>query len=370
VGVKQQSPNTPEYKDLPEGLGGDANEAEVEIEGIPCEALLDTGATISTVSEKFYKESLPGLELHELKSILKIDCANGQLLPYYGYIEVKVCVPGLTGTEGVTTIVLVTPESHYNKRVPLLLGTNLIKSIMDDCKEQAGPKFLQRMALSTPWWVAFQYMSTKERALSRSKGKVGLVKCAFGGMVRVPSNKTVTVRGYVTDSIPYKGCAMLHQTKKTVLPDGVEILPTLVDFQGEDDVLVAVDIANVTRYPVSIPSRALLCELQLVDMADEETDTEPDMDEQGARSQVKMKAQVAEMHVDMENQKTDKVEDTDTDTKPKSTRNRTQDDMELLSRFELEHEDVNADAEERKRGTPTPRAHIPEDRGERSEAES
>ncbi len=253
---------------------GEANEAQIEVEGIACEALLDTGATISTVSERFYREALSSLELHQINDIIKIECASGQLLPYMGYVEATVYVPGLTGKEGQETIFLVTPDTDYNSRIPVLLGTNILKPIMEGCKKEAGPLFLQRIALSTPWWLAFRCISVQERAVLRSNGKVGVVKCATAETIMIPSNKSITVPGFITDVISSDCLAMVHPAEKTVLAEGVEV--TMVDLRDCKGTCL-VEIANTTKRPVIIPPRALLCELQHVDMVNQDQEKQTKM---------------------------------------------------------------------------------------------
>lgn len=51
-------------------------------------ALVDTVSGISTISEKFYRENLQHRELQSLYDILQIECANGESLPYLGFVEV------------------------------------------------------------------------------------------------------------------------------------------------------------------------------------------------------------------------------------------------------------------------------------------
>ena len=68
---------------------GSPNESEVIVNGIQTKVLLDTESTVSTVSETFYKSNLSDLTMHPLDLNLKIECADGQHLPYLGYTEVK-----------------------------------------------------------------------------------------------------------------------------------------------------------------------------------------------------------------------------------------------------------------------------------------
>lgn len=81
---------------LPSGLVGDSNEVEICIDGIKTRALLDTGSTISTINEVFLKHRFPNIEVAPLQTIMVIEYAWGQLLPYSGYVELYIDVKGIT----------------------------------------------------------------------------------------------------------------------------------------------------------------------------------------------------------------------------------------------------------------------------------
>ncbi len=198
-------------------MGGPANEAGITIEGIDCCALLDTGSTITTVSESFYKEQLSEIPLHTLEEILEIECADGNFLPYTGYIEASVSIPSIADEAEHTTILLVIPDTEYNRRVPVLLGTNVLRPLMDMCQQQNGPRYLQTVARSTPWWLTFRSIHVEDKALDRTEGRLGLVKSAHRDTVIIPKNGSAMVSAFVTDKLTCNRLAMMHPTAKTVL---------------------------------------------------------------------------------------------------------------------------------------------------------
>lgn len=100
--------------DTPGELIGESQETKIELGGIQCISLLDTGSTVSTVNEWFYREHLSSLPMYALENILQIECADGQMLPYAGYIEASVLVPDITGKENYA-ILLVVPDTEYGK---------------------------------------------------------------------------------------------------------------------------------------------------------------------------------------------------------------------------------------------------------------
>ena len=68
-----------------EGLFGGGNEVELLVYNyIPTHA---AGSTVSTISKMFYNEHCSNNPIKPLGSILKIECGDGELLPYKGMVE-------------------------------------------------------------------------------------------------------------------------------------------------------------------------------------------------------------------------------------------------------------------------------------------
>lgn len=93
------SPNESETKksSLFDRIVGSANESTVYINGVETSGLIDTGSMITSVSESFYKSLSPLPHLHDMTDLgLSIQGANGQSLPYKGYIEAEFSAPLLS----------------------------------------------------------------------------------------------------------------------------------------------------------------------------------------------------------------------------------------------------------------------------------
>ena len=107
-------------KHVPGELVGSPNEVSVFLANSKIQALLDTGSTVSTISVKFYRRFLSDTcELMSITDLLHVECADGNLLQYSGYIETEVAIPGLCG-ESLACLLLVVPESSYTKDSPLI----------------------------------------------------------------------------------------------------------------------------------------------------------------------------------------------------------------------------------------------------------
>jgi hypothetical protein len=129
------------------------------------------------VSETFHRENLAHLNIEPLNELLHIECADGEALPYAGYIEANVSCNGIGGVDktAVPCLLLVVPDSKYNSRVPLLLGTNILETLLDTTRERHGPRYLQTAKLTTPWYLAFRCMSLRERDLRRNQNRLAWV---------------------------------------------------------------------------------------------------------------------------------------------------------------------------------------------------
>ena len=107
-------------------LVGASHVMKIRIGGKECDGLIDTGSMITTVGEEFYRKELNSLEIKPLSTLLEIEGAGGQCVPYLGMIEVGMEIPG---SEQLDVPVLVVPATKFNSSVPVIVGTNVLKAI-------------------------------------------------------------------------------------------------------------------------------------------------------------------------------------------------------------------------------------------------
>ena len=113
---------------------GSSNEDNILICGVNTLGLLDSGSRITSISEAFYETLDPKPTLHSITEFgLSVTCANGTELPYKGYIEADIVVPSL-GNTTYKAPVLVVENTDYNRRVPVIIGTNVIRFVQASFK--------------------------------------------------------------------------------------------------------------------------------------------------------------------------------------------------------------------------------------------
>lgn len=114
----------PQSKTLPRQLIGEKCTAVVQVFGKDCNCLLDTGSQVTTVAQSFYNTNLFDQPIHPISQLLAVEGANGQLVPYLGYVEVCIKFPKefIYSEPEIHTLALVVPDVSSSSEVPLLIG--------------------------------------------------------------------------------------------------------------------------------------------------------------------------------------------------------------------------------------------------------
>ena len=120
-------------------LIGEPSKAIVKIEGQKFDSLIDSGAQISQLMESLVKAL--DLKIRNLKEILPLEGAAGIKVPYLGYVEAPLEIPGVDAFNE-DCLFLVMPDHKYGHRVPVTIGTLHIDMIL----EQATKDELDQLA--------------------------------------------------------------------------------------------------------------------------------------------------------------------------------------------------------------------------------
>lgn len=238
---------------------GHSNECRVSVNEQLFNSLLDTGANVSTICHGAFVNAFPNIEVKPLKDFhLDIECAGDQKLPYSGYVAVDIGVPGVV--DPVCCLLLVTPDTRYSQKVPIILGTNVLKPLMDATEQQHGTRFQQKVKMPDALYFTFRCMKLQNRLQNRSSGRLAVVKCAVARKIVIPENTTMVIEGKFDKKQFTSGeIGIMQPIQQSALPDGVCITPTLVDSCQDS---VPVELSNLTTRPIVIVSDSILCQVQ------------------------------------------------------------------------------------------------------------
>lgn len=112
---------------------GSKSTANVKVNRVDCNSLLDTGSQVTTVSKSFYDLHLSDHTIHTVSDILEVEGANGQSVPYSGYIHLNLQFPKefIACEPEVQTLALVVSDVRSNSNIPVLIGTNTLDSLYE-----------------------------------------------------------------------------------------------------------------------------------------------------------------------------------------------------------------------------------------------
>ena len=180
---------------------GRANETEIEIDGNISKALIDSGTMISKMSKGYCDELR--YEIQPLDRLVPIEGSGGVDIPYLGYVEVRMQIPGICSFNQDFLMLISHKTVHYHRRVPIQVGSHIIDQVNNSITEE------ELQSLSQSWKLAF--MSTivskssqvgdQEFDLDQVKGKVVTTK-----KMKIPTFQTVITKGLTKSHWTPKAC--------------------------------------------------------------------------------------------------------------------------------------------------------------------
>ena len=175
-------------------LFGEANETVTIINGHACIGLLDTGSQITSIAESFYRRHLADCTIQPLGNLVRVVGAGGQDIPYLGYTTVKIQFPveDVAINTSFDTPVLVVPDNEYNRRVPVIVGTNLVRRSKCCCESEGGSRFLQTRRISSAWQRVYKSMCHQEKCFARDSQGIK-VQSTTRHAITIGSHQTKTV---------------------------------------------------------------------------------------------------------------------------------------------------------------------------------
>ena len=96
---------------------GRANETEVAMDGNISKALIDSGAMILMMRKGYCDEH--EYEIQPLDQLFPIEGSGGSDVPYLGYVEVRMQIPGISSLDQDVLMLISHTTTHYHRRVPI-----------------------------------------------------------------------------------------------------------------------------------------------------------------------------------------------------------------------------------------------------------
>ena len=223
---------------------GKANEVKVLANNVEVTALLDTGSMVSTMSTSLC--STLGLPIQQLDKVFSVRGAGGHNVPYRGVVEVKLSSTKV-GLSDLVTVMLVVPDTEYHRRVPVLIGTNVLNTVKDIVNT------------SDQVWRNTLTMLAKHQALSESPDSLGSL--TITKPLTVPARGRVMVYGQTRVKAICQQLNICLDGAKG-LPRGVLATPCVNTITpGHSRSKLPVELVNHLSQDVTIPAKARICDL-------------------------------------------------------------------------------------------------------------
>ena len=233
---------------------GPANVVEVVVEGIGCDALVDTGSMVTTIAESFWRTKLASVPLRPLQDLISVEDANGLEVKYLGFVEVSLRMRnGIAGPEQMHRApVLVVVDTQYNAKVPLIIGTNIIRRCYMRGVDHSGTKFWLNTQVQPAWHMAFD---TFQASTSSPKVKVQLVT---NSQIPLAPGEAALLEGQTTVDRRH---SLTSKSKKSPLI----VDPLLVETSEDEPVIkIFIEVKNGSQKTITLTNARTLCCLEQV----------------------------------------------------------------------------------------------------------
>lgn len=247
-------------KNLPRGLVGMKCTAQLIVEGNPVNCLLDTGSQVTTIPLSFYQDYLSNHPMKSLESLLEVEGANGQSVPYLGYVELTLTFPKeFLGVKAeVTTLALVVPDVMHVPQV--LVGTNSLDALYaNHTQENQGnvnPAFIGYRAVLKILDVRHKQMNTEVLGCVRLEGATPKI---------VSAGSVAVLDGVVHLSCcPTDNLTTLEQPAMSSMPGGLLLASGLYSLPAKRSFNLPVLVRNDTQNDIAVPPKAVIAEMHAV----------------------------------------------------------------------------------------------------------
>ena len=244
---------------LLEALVGPSCESPVAINDIDTKCLLDSGSQVTVLSEQFYRKHLSHFPLKDLDTDLHITGAGGQSVPYLGIVNVTLTLPKTVAGTGspVNTMVFVCKDTDFSARVPLIVGTNVFRTLASMEERKDGTKFFDNLPPTLKCEAAFMY--TDSISEQGSSGRLGPVRLRGKDCV-IPAGETIDVKGFSHVTVPCtRDSVLIQEPVIQTLPSGLGVVSRKVNV---DDLFhVKVSLHNMSDHDIVLRKKQVIADV-------------------------------------------------------------------------------------------------------------
>ncbi|KAK3505584.1 hypothetical protein QTP70_005014, partial [Hemibagrus guttatus] len=190
----------------------------------------------------------------------EVEAANGQLVPYLGYIEVDVVFPKeFLGTEiKLSTLALVTVDTGGSVQSSVLIGTNTLDLVYESQSYSAVAKSNP----ISPYGFRAIMSILEHRFKQKSNCIIGSVRIPGTKPAVVPAGQALVLEGLMTTPGPCSDkWAILEPPSESFSPGGLLCPPCLITLPLRPSKRIPVTLKNETDHDIVVPAKSVIAEL-------------------------------------------------------------------------------------------------------------
>ncbi len=197
--------------------------------------------------------------MQPLNHLLEVEGANGQAVPYLGYVELALKFPQeFLGTEAeVPTLALVVPDLTHVPQI--LIGTNTLDVLYADYVQGTT---LKAKSCYHGYQAVIRVLEARRQRAGASV--LGQVKVKRGMPEVVMAGSTVVLNGCVNIIGPLSETWVTVEPSASSLPGGLLVASCLHSLPPKRNIQIPVVLKNETQVDLTIPPRAVLAEVHTV----------------------------------------------------------------------------------------------------------
>lgn len=203
---------------------------------------------------------LSDLTIHPVSNLLEVEGANGQSVPYTGYVQVNMQFPKefIASEPEIETLALIVPDVRSNKAIPILIGTNTLDLLFEQFCDDSS-------LLDNPYCGYQQVLKTLQlRHKQNEDGRLGFVKLQGREPDVIPAREKVVLEGFVNVSaMNNEKWALLEQPTISALPGGIFTDSCLITLPTQSPYKIPVVLRNETSHDVVLPTNCVIAEFSV-----------------------------------------------------------------------------------------------------------
>lgn len=244
---------------LPRGLVGTRSTGQIQIKGDCFNCLLDTGSQVTTVPHSFYNTYLSDHEVKPLNDLLEIEGANGQSVPYLGYIELNITFPPdfLGSTVTVDTLALVVPDLEWSQPL-ILVGTNTLDSVYSKhFNNHPGQPFRPEFS---GYQVFFKVLQSRHKHSLDDQ----FATLQLRHSLTISAGQTAVLEGFLaTRALQGEKAVVIEHPVSCSMPGGLMVKYCLANLPTHQPCHLPVIVKNESDHVVTIPARTIIAEVSV-----------------------------------------------------------------------------------------------------------